>query len=157
MIDDLVCGLNHHSKFEKYAVRLALVREPQPAKRPPTLDRPEVVAEVFAPMTSLDRECVAVALLDARHRLIAVHAVHVGTPTHSYVGPGDVFKAAILTNASGIVLVHNHPSGDPSPSEDDAELYRRLKRAGELLGVAVLDHVVVAQDGFVSLRQRGVV
>ena len=83
--------------------------------------------------------------------------MHVGTTTHSVVGPGDVFKAAILANAHAIVLVHNHPSGDPTPSSDDVDLTHRLKSAGQLLNINVLDHVVVAHDGFVSLRQRGVI
>ncbi len=156
MIDELVYGLKEDKKFERFAVRIALVREPA-AKRHPVLDRPELVAEVFKAMARLDRECVAVALLDARNRLVGIHAVHVGTATHATVGPADVFKAAILSNAQGVVIVHNHPSGDPSPSEDDIDLTRRLKAAGQTVGIAVLDHVVVAGDSFVSLRQRGLV
>jgi DNA repair protein RadC len=158
MIDDLVRSLQGNTRFDRYTVRVALVREPPaPSQRAPLLDRPEVVYEVFRPLASLDRECVAVALLDARNRLVGIHAVHVGTTTHSAVGPGDVFKAAILANAHGIVVVHNHPSGDPTPSEDDIELTRRLKSAGQTLAISLLDHVVVAHDGYVSLRQRGVI
>ena len=158
MIDDLVRSLSGTTRFDRYAVRVALVREAQPSSpRAPLLDRPESVYEVFRPMTTLDRECVAVALLDARNRLIGIHAVHVGTTTHSVVGPGDVFKAAILANAHGIVVVHNHPSGDPTPSSDDVDLTHRLKSAGQLLNISVLDHVVIAHEGFVSLRQRGVI
>ena len=158
MIDDLIRSLQGNTRFDRYTVRVALVREPPaPSQRAPLLDRPEIVYEVFRPMTTLDRECVAVALLDARNRLVGIHAVHVGTATHSVVGPGDVFKAAILANARGIVLVHNHPSGDPNPSEDDVELTRRLRTAGQTLDIHVLDHVVVANDGYVSLRQRGVI
>ena len=129
---------------------------PAPSQRAPLLDRPEVVYELFRPLASLDRECVAVALLDARNRLVGIHAVHVGTTTHSAVGPGDVFKAAILANAHGIVVVHNHPSGDPTPSEDDMELTRRLRSAGQTLASAC-STTCVAHDGYVSLRQRGVI
>ena len=158
MIDDLVRSMQGNTRFDRYTVRIALVREPQaPSQRAPLLDRPEVVYELFRPLASLDRECVAVAMLDARNRLVGIHAVHVGTTTHSVVGPGEVFKAAILANARGIVIVHNHPSGDPNPSEDDMELTRRLKTAGQTLDIHVLDHVVVAHDGYVSLRQRGVI
>ena len=156
MIDDLVRGLSGGDTFERFAVRVSLVRDASP-RTLPLLDRPDMVAEVFKAMTALDRERVAVALLDARNRLVGIHAVHVGTPTQSTVGPADVFKAAVLSNAHGIIVVHNHPSGDPSPSEDDVCLTRRLKSAGDTLGIAVLDHVVVASDGFVSLRQRGVI
>ncbi|MGV8041459.1 MAG: RadC family protein [Thermoanaerobaculaceae bacterium] len=154
MIEQLATELQEDRKFERYAVRIALVREPG-AKSQPLLDRPEVVAEVFRTLTRLDRECVAVALLDARNRLCGIHAVHVGTTTHSTVGVADVFKAAILANAHAAVVVHNHPSGDPTPSNDDIDLTRRLQDAGRLLGIAVLDHVIVADDSFVSLRQRG--
>ena len=158
MIDDLVRSLSGNTRFDRYSVRLALVREPPaPSVRAPLLDRPEAVYELFRPMTALDRECVAVALVDARHRLVGIHAVHMGTTTHSAVGPGDVFKAAILANARGIILVHNHPSGDPSPSEDDIELTRQIRFAGQTLAIQLLDHVVVANDGYVSLRQRGVI
>lgn len=154
MIEDLVCELHDSPRVDRFAVRVALVREPT-ARRLPLLDRPELVAEAFKALTAMDRECVAVALLDTRNRLVGIHAVHVGTTSHSTVGPADVFKAAILANANAIVLVHNHPSGDPTPSDDDIALTRRIQAAGQTLGIAVLDHVVVACDGFVSLRQRG--
>jgi len=156
VIDDIVSGLKQTDRFDRFAVRVALVRD-LPRRSLPLLDRPEEVWRVFTALASLDRECVAVALLDTRNRLVGIHAVHVGTRHHAVVGPADVFKAAILANAHGIVVVHNHPSGDPEPSQDDIELTRQLRSAGALLGIAVLDHVVVTDSGFVSLRQRGVV
>ena len=83
----------------------------------------------------------------------AIHAVHLGTSSQSPVGMPDVFKAAILSNSSAIVLVHNHPSGELTPSRDDIELTRRIKEAGEILGIPLLDHVIVADSGYVSLRE----
>ncbi len=155
MIDNLVRELTDNPRYERFAVRLALVREPGLRRSAPVLGSPESVAAAFRGMKELDRECLAVALLDVKNRLAGVHAVHVGSSRQSLVDPVDVFKAAILANASAIVVVHNHPSGDPTPSQEDIQTTRRLQRAGEVLGIHVLDHVVIAEDGFVSLRERG--
>lgn len=156
MIDDLVKGLGKGSAFEKYAVKVALVRE-STARQHPILTCAEVVARTFQALNDLDRECVAVALLDVKNRLVGVHAVHVGSTSQSLMNPADVFKAAILTNANAIVLVHNHPSGDPNPSPEDIQSTRRLREAGLIIGIAVHDHVVVGVDGYVSLREQGII
>jgi DNA repair protein RadC len=95
-------------------------------------------------------------LLDGRHRLVREVAISQGTLTASLVHPREVFRPALRESAAAVVLVHNHPSGDPTPSSEDRELTRRLAAAGDLLGVPVLDHVVVAERGFVSLREDGV-
>jgi len=153
MIESLVSAMEEQDRFQRYAVQVALVREPCAHDRP-TLDTPEAVYRAFGGLKNLDRECVVAALLDAGHRLNGMHAVHVGTSTESVVGVPDVFKAAILANARAIVLVHNHPSGNPEPSRDDLELTRRVKKAGEVLGIPLLDHVIVAADGYTSLFQR---
>jgi len=144
--------MEEYDRFEDYSVKVALVREPQANDRP-QLDHPAAVFEAFKVLARLDRECVAVALLDSSHKLNAIHAVHFGTTTHTTVGISDVFKAAILSNANGIVLVHNHPSGQLEPSRDDLRLTRRVKEAGEILGIELLDHVIVAGTGFLSLRE----
>lgn len=153
MIESLVNAMEGQDRFERFAVQVALVREPSAQDRP-TLDTPAAVYRAFGGLRDLDRECVVAALLDGGHRLNAIHAVHVGTSTESVVGIPDVFKAAILANARAIVLVHNHPSGNPEPSRDDLELTRRVKDAGELLHIPLLDHVIVAADGYASLFQR---
>jgi DNA repair protein RadC len=153
MIENLVCSMETSERFTRYAVQVALVREPLNHDRP-KLDSPEAVFETFKGLACLDRECVAVALLDSAHRLNGIHAVHVGSTNQSVVGIPDVFKAAILANARGIVLVHNHPSGNPEPSRDDIELTNRLKSAGELIGIPVMDHVIVANGGWTSLYRR---
>ena len=93
--------------------------------------------------------------LDAKNRLISRETVSVGHLTAALVHPREVFKAAILANAAAIALVHNHPSGDPEPSREDVEITRRLVKAGELLGIPVLDHVVVTRRGHVSIAERG--
>ena len=123
----------------------------------PILDRPDAVAEFLARTHVRARvEVFGCLSLDARNRLIGTHALHRGARAHSDVEPAEVFHRAILDNAHGVILWHTHPSGDPSPSEDDVALTRRLAQAGRLLNVAVLDHLVVGAGGWVSLRQRGV-
>ncbi len=92
-------------------------------------------------------------LLDGRHRLLREVVVSQGTLTASLVHPREVFRPALREGAAALVLAHNHPSGDPTPSPEDREVTDRLVEAGGLLGVPVLDHVVVAERGFVSLRE----
>ncbi len=96
-----------------------------------------------------------VLLLDGRHRVMRHELVSQGTLTASLVHPREVFRPALREAAAAIVLVHNHPSGDPTPSPEDREVTTRLARAGELLGVWVVDHVVVAERGYASLRELG--
>jgi DNA repair protein RadC len=94
-----------------------------------------------------------VVLLDGRHRLIRHELVSVGTLTASLVHPREVFSPALRASAAAVILVHNHPSGDPTPSREDRDITDRLARAGEILGIPVLDHVVVAERGYSSLRE----
>lgn len=95
-------------------------------------------------------------LLDGRHRMLREVVISQGTLTASLVHPREVFRPALREAAAAVVLVHNHPSGDPTPSREDREITRRLAEAGELLGIPVLDHVVVAEGGYASLREAGV-
>jgi DNA repair protein RadC len=99
------------------------------------------------------RESFHVLMLDGRHRLIALEEVSVGTLTASLVHPREVFRGAIRHAAASILLVHNHPSGDPSPSAEDRAVTERLYGAGELLGISVIDHVIVAAEGYFSFRE----
>lgn len=104
-----------------------------------------------------DRETFGAMLLDARHRMAAWHTVSVGILTASLVHPREVFGMAIREGAAGIVLCHNHPSGDPEPSPEDLEITRRLCAVGELVGIRVFDHIVVAAGTttYVSFLERG--
>lgn len=94
-------------------------------------------------------------LLDGKHRLIDEMLVSQGTLTSSPVHPREVFHQAVRSKAAAVVLLHNHPSGDPSPSADDVDITGRLVKAGDLLGIRILDHVVVGQTSFVSFADRG--
>ena len=111
-------------------------------------------------LAGADVERVLALHFNVKHRLIGVHVVSVGTLDASLVHPRDVFKAAVLSNASGLILAHNHPSGDPTPSGEDRALSDRLRQAGELLGVTLLDFVIVTDpaEGFryYSFKESGV-
>jgi len=104
---------------------------------------------------ALDVEQFLVIPLDARNRALGEIRVGLGSITYCPVSPADVFRAALREAAAGIVVAHNHPSGDPSPSPEDVDLTIRLVRAGEVVGVRVLDHVIIARDGFFSFLDAG--
>ena len=101
------------------------------------------------------REHVMVLLLDGRRRVLAESQISQGTLTSSLVHPREVFRLAVRAAAAALIVVHNHPSGDPRPSEEDFTVTRRLVEAGELIGIRVLDHVVVAREGYFSFAQNG--
>ncbi len=106
----------------------------------------------------LDREMFGILLVDTRNRVTAMHNVSIGSLNGSLVHPREVFKAAILRSAADIILFINHPSGDPNPSREDTELTRRLFEAGLLLGIEVLDHLVLGDDGrYFSFKGRGLI
>lgn len=140
--------------------RICLVREPgvKLAERPQMTAPASAARALSEYFGESDREQFVVAFLTVRHRLIGLHTVSVGCLTSSLVHPREVFKPAILSGAAALIVAHNHPSGDPEPSAEDVALTRRLRAAGELLGIDVLDHVILGEHGrFVSLKERGVV
>jgi DNA repair protein RadC len=108
-----------------------------------------------AELRHAEQERFVVLLLDGRHRVMGQEMVSQGTLTASLVHPREVFRPALRACAASLVLVHNHPSGDPTPSAEDRDVTTRLSRAGEILGVRVVDHVVVAERGYCSLREEG--
>jgi DNA repair protein RadC len=117
---------------------------------------PEDAAAILLPAFSgADRERCVSALLDTKHRLLRLALVSVGSIDHTFMAPREIFRDALLANATAIVVAHNHPSGDAEPSRDDAAVTRRLARAGELVGVDVLDHLVIGAGRWVSLARRG--
>jgi DNA repair protein RadC len=101
-------------------------------------------------------EVFVIVCLSTKCEVIAYHRVSRGTLDSAPVHPREVFKAALLANAASLILAHNHPSGDPTPSRDDVALTRRLADAGRLLGIPVSDHLVIGIDGWTSLRDLGV-
>lgn len=103
----------------------------------------------------LDREQFLVCCLDAKNAIIGVNVVSIGSVTLSIVHPREVFKPAILLNSCGIIAAHNHPSGDPTPSAEDRTLTGRLRQAGELLGITLLDHIVLGDNRIYSFADQG--
>lgn len=95
--------------------------------------------------------------LDSKNRIICLDKVSSGSLNASIVHPREVFKAALLSSAAAVLFIHNHPSGNPEPSKEDIELTTRLKQAGELLGLRVLDHIIIGEDRYVSLTDRNLV
>jgi DNA repair protein RadC len=139
----------------QYKVRVRLVRE-RAGSFGPAFNCAGDIASVFRDeLGCLDREQFCVLHLDVRHRLISREVVSIGHLSSALVHPREVFKAAILANAAAIALVHNHPSGDAEPSREDVDVTRRLVRAGELLGIPVLDHVIVTSKGHASVVEKG--
>ena len=117
-------------------------------------DTPELAAAALAPhFAHLERESLVVGLLSRKHRLMAVVPVYVGNVAGTSVRIGELFTEAVRRNASGIVLAHNHPSGDPLPSGDDLRTTKDAAAAGRLLGIEVVDHVVFGAGRWVSLRR----
>ncbi len=120
------------------------------------LNSPQLVFEYLKEKIGKEKkEHFTIICLDIRNNLI-VEEVSVGTLNASLVHPREVFKKAILNNSSHVIIAHNHPSGDPTPSEDDIITTRRLVESGKILGIAVTDHIIVAKDKFMSFKEKGI-
>lgn len=103
------------------------------------------------------REHFAVLLLNMKNHILGLKTISVGTLTHSIAQPREVFQAAIEWAAASVILVHNHPSGDPTPSREDIALTRRMVEAGAVMCIPVLDHIVLGYDKFISLKEEGMI
>jgi len=124
----------------------------------PVINSPADVADlVMEEMRVLDREHFRIMHLSTRNNVLGIVPVSVGSLNSSIVHPRECFKEAIRRNASHIILLHNHPSGDPTPSKEDLEITRRLVEGGKLLGIEVIDHVIIGDKRYVSLKERGLI
>jgi DNA repair protein RadC len=122
----------------------------------PSIHSPAEAAELVQyEMSALEQEELRVLLLDTRNRVQHVETVYRGSVNSSQVRVAEIFKTAIRRNATNIIIIHNHPSGDPTPSPDDIAITRAIIQAGELLDVKLLDHIIVGNGKFVSLKERG--
>ena len=133
-------------------LRLNLPGEERPSINTPT----DAAALVQYEMGLLEKECLRVILLDRRNRVLDIVQIYEGSVSSSQVRIGEVFRPAIQRMASAIVVCHNHPSEDLSPSPDDAAVTRAMFQAGKLLDINLLDHLIVSSRGFVSLKEHGV-
>jgi DNA repair protein RadC len=122
----------------------------------PTINSPaDVAALVQYEMSALEQEHLRVLLLDTRNHVLDIVEVYQGSVNTSQIRVGEVFKAAIRRNATAVIVVHNHPSGDPTPSPDDLAVTRALVQAGKLLDLEVLDHIIIGQGRCTSMKERG--
>jgi len=132
--------------------RAARYRRPE-AQR---ITNPGDVAEVFMEeMRYYDREHFKAAYLDTKNRIIKVETISIGSLNASIVHPREILKPAIRVSAAGIVLVHNHPTGDPTPSREDVDFTRRFAKCGELIGIDLVDHLIVGSGRYLSLKEEG--
>jgi len=118
---------------------------------------PQDVADLLAPeMDALPQEQMRVVLLDSRNRVLDVMLVYQSNVSTAVVRPAELLRDAVVANAPNVILVHNHPSGDPSPSPEDVKLTKETAQAAQLLSVDLLDHVIIGEGRFVSLKEQGV-
>jgi len=149
------------SKIQVSFERVVLVKEKVGRyELPKKIDSPDRAYKAITAITSVEEEAqevFGVLILNTKHKIVAVHEVSRGTLNNSIIHPREVFKPAVLHNAAAIICFHNHPSGDTEPSKDDIEATKRLIEAGKIMGIEILDHIIVGDDRYVSLKERGVV
>jgi DNA repair protein RadC len=122
----------------------------------PTVRAPADAANLLmGEMSMLEQETLRTVLLDTRNRVLATPIVYQGNLNTSVIRVAELFREAIRRNAAALIVVHNHPSGDPTPSPEDVAVTRNIIAAGQLLEIEVLDHIVIGQQRFVSLKERG--
>ena len=142
--------------METTRVRETSIKYGRTIEAPAKINGPEDVARITRTIVDGDaREHFVVIHLDARNGVIGWQTVSIGTANSSLVHPREVFQAAIHIGAVSIAVAHNHPTGESSPSAEDAQVTARLADAGDLLGISVLDHVVVGEDSHYSFREAG--
>lgn len=154
--------INQHGIGEAKAAQLKAAIElgrrltlESPDERPTINSPADAAALVMYEMGALEQEHLRVMLLDRRNRVLEVVELYRGSVSSAQVRVGEVFREAIRKNASALIVIHNHPSGDPTPSPDDVALTRAIVQAGKMLDVDVLDHLVIGQGRWVSLKERG--
>lgn len=130
---------------------------PGPPDERPQITTPDDAVDIVGPLLAgHDRERGVLVAVDTRHRVIATTLISIGTAAHTFLAPREVFRDALRLGASAIVVAHNHPSGDATPSDDDRHITRRLASAGVTLGIELLDHLVIGDPDWTSLARLGV-
>ena len=154
LLDALRINLN---LLGELAMRYEIETQPKrPNAEVPTISCPDDVRRVLGPeMAALAQEQLRVLLLDTKGRLVGQRVIYQGNVNSSQVRAAEVFRPAVVEAVPTVIIAHNHPSGDPTPSPNDVSVTRRLAQAGKLLDVEVFDHVVIGREGVVSLKGRG--
>jgi DNA repair protein RadC len=114
-----------------------------------------VVKAIRSSIKDKAKEHFKLILLDNRNKIIGISTISIGTLNASLVHPREIFKEAIIHNSASVVLAHNHPSGDPEPSEEDIKITERLVESGKILGIEVIDHIIIGKTNFASFKERG--
>lgn len=148
-------GSEQASLFDIPSIRLELVREGEISRRVVVQGNAHLFELLGGEIATWERERFITVHLDSKHAITGVEQVSVGSLTGSLVHPAEVFKGLVLANAAGFVCIHNHISGDLSPSAEDIALTRRLQACGELFGIRLLDHLIFGRDHFVALVAGG--
>lgn len=139
-------------------ISIKMVREASVLYDIRKIDSPKDGAELGKRfLQDLDREQLIVCCLDTKNQPTAINIVSVGSLNTSIVHPREVFKPAILSNSASIILFHNHPSGDPAPSREDISITERIKESGNILGIKLIDHIIIGNDSYCSLKERGII
>ena len=138
------------------AVRYDVETRPESPEDLPVISCPEDVRSLLGPeMAPLAQEQLRVLLLNTKNQVMGQRVIYQGNVSSAIVRTAEVFRPAVIEAVPGIIISHNHPSGDPTPSPEDADLTRELVQAGKLLDIELLDHVVIGGERFVSLKERG--
>jgi len=137
--------------FDTLTIREDIANYLPPSNR---FTSPLQIFQMFSFLNQETKEYFLTLHLDGKNRIVCMEEVSVGSLNQSIVHPREVFKTALLSSAAAIVLIHNHPSGDPTPSREDREITRRLKEGGDLLGIRVLDHIIVGES-YLSFVEQG--
>jgi DNA repair protein RadC len=116
-----------------------------------------VVKAIRASIKDKAKEHFKLILLDTRNKIIGISTISIGTLNASLVHPREIFKEAIIHNSASVVLAHNHPSGDPEPSDEDLTITKRLVDSGKILGIEVIDHIIIGKTNFSSFKERGLI
>ena len=141
-----------------YWVTTRLIRESGPWYVSNGINNPDRVYQMMQEdldLENCDKEYFIVIYLDRKMKVNASSIISIGGLNSSIVHPREVFKPALLTSSASIILVHNHPSGDTAPSQEDIEVTRRLREAGDILGIEVLDHIIIGAGRYLSFRAKG--
>ena len=126
-----------------------------PQQRPQITSPADAANLLMLEMSRLEQEQLRVLLLDTKNYVVAIHTLYMGNANTTIIRVGEVFREAVRENTTALILVHNHPSGDPTPSPEDVQVTRRIIEAGRLLDIEVLDHLVIGHQRYVSLKERG--
>ncbi len=150
-------GIGKRKELAVFAVKELSKRYLKQQPPPHTIHGPEDAAD-FArqQLATEEKEHFCVMLLNTKNHVIGWHVISIGSLTASVVHPREVFAPAIVHHAASVILVHNHPSGDPSPSREDIAVTQRLVKAGKIMDIAILDHIIIGGSSFVSMKEKGV-